>query len=581
MKYIILLLFLISQIYSQEEDYFQIDDIYEILFHKKEYKITKEVTLVILPLTLISTNTIKANIKGDSEFSLIIKDKKLEDKKEYNFTFNDYLETAIYDEENQVFFMTFGVTEPEKNNILLTVDCLTLPYESLFVNVTKEYCENVKNNIKELMEKAYIYLDYAKNPKQPDGFDNYFEKVDFIKDLNDIKTEGRTFYEFYRDIRSALGKFKDMHLNIANQVTPSGIDLEKSVAIIPFYFSIKKDENDNNKPKLYANLIPDYVATFFEDNIEQLMKVNGQPLKSINGNDPFDYIQDFIGNKYFQTKNRHATFSNNIFGNKACTISLIFYPLTKEELTDITFNFENGESLTLDYYFLLFKSDSFTEEFNNFYQETINYNKAKLIFPSFFEIKKNFFKKKNIIQKNFNEKTFKLLENKNLKDEKQDNEDKDKDGWDLIFLDDDNNAKMRCKVDDIYEVNVFVQIDFMFQNVQKAEETLVNCSELFHSNDFPIIVIQARNGGGFAIFSYYLMELLQTNIDSTEYISYKPDKILFEGNFGHSNFDKCDSANPKKDNQIITDEYEDNIKHKRTPIYNFFTKNVKKRVFSK
>ena len=78
-------MFLISQIYSQEEDYFQIDDIYEILFHKKEYKITKEVTLVILPLTLISTNTIKADIKGDSEFSLIIKDKKLEDKKEYNF----------------------------------------------------------------------------------------------------------------------------------------------------------------------------------------------------------------------------------------------------------------------------------------------------------------------------------------------------------------------------------------------------------------------------------------------------------------------------------------------------------------
>ena len=92
--------------------------------------------------------------------------------------------------------------------------------------------------------------------------------------------------------------------------------------------------------------------------------------------------------------------------------------MTKKELTGITFTFENGEPLTLDYYFLLYKSDSFTEEFNNFYQETINYNKAKLIFPSFFEIKKNFFKKKNIIQKNFNKKTFKLLENKNFKDEK-------------------------------------------------------------------------------------------------------------------------------------------------------------------
>ena len=99
-----------------------------------------------------------------------------------------------------------------------------------------------------------------------------------------------------------------MHLNIANQVTPSGIDLEKSVALIPFSFSIKKDENDNNKPKLFINVIPDLAATFFEDIIEQLMNVNDQPLKSINGNDPFDYIQYFTGNKYFQTKNRHATF---------------------------------------------------------------------------------------------------------------------------------------------------------------------------------------------------------------------------------------------------------------------------------
>ena len=52
--------------------------------------------------------------------------------------------------------MTLGVTEPEKNNILLTVDCLTLPYESLFVDVTKEYCENVKNNIRGRMEDIIL-----------------------------------------------------------------------------------------------------------------------------------------------------------------------------------------------------------------------------------------------------------------------------------------------------------------------------------------------------------------------------------------------------------------------------------------
>ena len=49
--------------------------------------------------------------------------------------------------------------------------------------------------------------------------------------------------------------------------------------------------------------------------------------------------------------------------------SLSSTPLTKEELTDINFKFENGESLTLNYNFTIFKNDSYTKEFNNFYQE--------------------------------------------------------------------------------------------------------------------------------------------------------------------------------------------------------------------
>ena len=70
------------------------------------------------------------------------------------------------------------------------------------------------------------------------------------------------------------------------------------------------------------------------------------------------------------------------------------------------------------------------------------------------------------------------------------------------------------------------------------------------------------------------MEGLQVHIDSTEYISYKPDEIVVK--VGHSYIDTCNIAEPLKYNKIITDEYGDNIMHERTEINNFFTKDVKK-----
>lgn len=577
MKYIILLLFIISKICSQEDpDYSIIEDIYKILIEKKEYKINKEITLLSIPFLIISSNNIKAKLTGESEFDFMINNKTFENKTEYSFTFNDFIQTSIINEEEGVVIITLNISEPENKNIILSIDCLTLPYDSLFYKVEKEYCEDVKKNIKELIERAYIYLDYAKNPKQPEGFPNYFEKVDFIKDLNDIKTEDTTFYEFYRDIRGALGKFKDMHLNIASQVTQNGIDLEKSVAVIPFSFSIRK--NENNETKLYIDPIIELVKIFFQDYIPQIEKVINTPLKSINEGDPFDYIQNFIGNKFFQTKNRHATFSNNINGNLPGAIPLIYYPLTKEELTDIKFIFENDEELTLSFYFILFKDDSFTEEFNNFFKETMDYNKAKLVFPNIFEIEKKFLKKKNIIQKNYNQKKLKILENINLKDGDEKDEEKVV-LWNFTFIDNDNVPKFKCHVNDEEKVNVFVQIDFMFNDIDNALDAIINCSTLFHSNDYPIIAIQARNPGGLAAFGFILMEALQAHIDSTEYISYKPDEIIYKDFFSHSYIDTCEIADPIKDNQTITDEYGDNIIHERTPIYNYFNKPLKE-IFS-
>ena len=59
------------------------------------------------------------------------------------------------------------------------------------------------------------------------------------------------------------------------------------------------------------------------------------------------------------------------------------------------------ESLTLSYNFTIFKNDSYTKEFNNFYQEEIQKCKTKM---SFSEIERKYLIHKGIITKDFNKK---------------------------------------------------------------------------------------------------------------------------------------------------------------------------------
>ena len=575
MKYILLLLFLISKIVSEDKpDVLEIDDLYEILLNDKEYQIQNEIVIISIPNTLLKLN-IRATFKGDSEFEFSINNTIFEKITEKTIILNDYLKDPSDDDEEELF-LVIKFKEPENHNVTLFVECLTVPYESLFANVTKEYCEKVKENIKQLMEKAYIYLDYAKNPKQPKGFPNYFEKVDFIKDLNDIQTENRTYYEFYRDIKEALGKFRDLHLNIISQVSPNGIDLSKSFAVLPFTFYIKKDDNDEKK--LYILPDEEYTKLFYPELSEKLEEIQDYPLSSINESNPFDYIQNFIGNRYEQTKNRHATFSFNMNFNNIGMFSLSSIPLTQEEMSNINFKFENGESLTLSYHFTIFKNDSYTKEFNNFYEEQIK--KTKIIFPSFSEIEKKYLIHKGVIPKDFDKKKINLLKNKNMKDEEEDKEDKkDEDEkkieWDIEFIDGDGDLKFKCKEDNENEVNVLYQNSFYFENVTEALISITTCCEIFQKNEFPIIVIESKNGGGYGMIGLLLIEFLNTAIDTTEYLSYKPDKIVFEEGFGHTNPDTCETANPIKDQRTETDDYGDGITHIRTPIYNFYDKYTK------
>ena len=61
----------------------------------------------------------------------------------------------------------------------------------------KSYCENVIKYLNEIFD-LYIFTDIAKNPPNIEGIPNYHHrKIDVQKELSEVKTEGRFFYEFY------------------------------------------------------------------------------------------------------------------------------------------------------------------------------------------------------------------------------------------------------------------------------------------------------------------------------------------------------------------------------------------------
>ena len=61
-------------------------------------------------------------------------------------------------------------------------------YEQLITEkVSEDYCRNVITNLTSLIEQGYVYLDLLKEPKQPERYMNYTNKVDLIYEFNKIK----------------------------------------------------------------------------------------------------------------------------------------------------------------------------------------------------------------------------------------------------------------------------------------------------------------------------------------------------------------------------------------------------------
>ena len=140
----------------------------------------------------------------------------------------------------------------------------------------------------------------------------------------------------------------------------------------------------------------------------------------------------------------------------------------------------------------------------------------------------------------------------------------------------------KCRVDEINQVNVFVQNTFSFNENQNITELIYNCSKLFHSNKYKIIGIESRNEGGDGKISVYLQQLLQPKISTNKILFSMRKNKFIKKNFGnikknYLDFSTC--KNPESYDGIFPkkpDNHGNDITHNRTIIFDAINLNMKK-----
>ncbi|EDS88651.1 hypothetical protein EHI_139190, partial [Entamoeba histolytica HM-1:IMSS] len=201
------------------------------------------------------------------------------------------------------------------------------------------------------------------------------------------------------------------------------------------------------------------------------------PVKTINGEDPFNIIREF-GKKYSALKYPHAQFTEA--KDEFVEGDLSYLPLTKEYLnTQISITWENGESVSVNY---------------KIYRETasVSNSNEKL--------------KQGIRKPLTEEETKDIINTKKALDEN--------DRITRKFTSKDNNIHCTLSVNG---VNTLVVRSFDTEVKESYEETILNCIDLFDSNNYPIQVIFPKNGGGSGNYSQWIEKILSP-YDDVNYI---------------------------------------------------------------
>ena len=228
-----------------------------------------------------------------------------------NFFYNNIKPCLNASKQGDTYTYTFELLVPFKDIILTKNEFLffTLkiekePVQSIDVDygetspispllneqLEKYFCENVIKNLIEMFD-LYIYTDISKNPPNIEGIANYHHrKIDVQKELSEVKTEGRFFYEFYQEIMTIINTLRDYHLKFYAAYSQNGIPIIQYEIALPFDLYIKQDENKEFKLYIKLNNIIKYYSQDFASLLKSCENI---PIKTINDLEPFDFGQNF------------------------------------------------------------------------------------------------------------------------------------------------------------------------------------------------------------------------------------------------------------------------------------------------
>ena len=386
------------------------------------------------------------------------------------------------------------------------------------VEIEESKCKKVIDTLKYMVKEVFVYNDIIKNPPNKD----YYGSVNLTEELNKIETRERKYYDFYRDIKRIAAKLKDMHFIFsATKCLENKVCIDKLSMCLPISLVVKGNSSEN--AKVYIQKNEDCLEYYDNTTIDFINNNLNNSLKTINGSNVFDFIQNF-GAQFANVKNAHGRFS--YFLENIPKFQVTMFPFTKKELSNIIFVFNDNKNITLDYHLL----------YND-----INLQASKQ--------SKELYNKDISEQKNSNSISNKLKNESKIE-------------WKYSTK---IPSGFQCLIDDKNKVNVFKQESF--QLMDDLEEVVNNCTEEFYNNNYSIVGIESRNMGGNVIASIIVRQLLQVkilqrvheSIKYTDFIKNNLDKLGVE----LYDIKTCEKL---KDFEEIIDHYEGGIEHHRTQI---------------
>lgn len=421
--------------------------------------------------------------------------------------------------------------------------------------VSEEYCNHVITNMTAILDQGYVYLDFLKAPKQPDGYEDYIPKVDLISELNTIERKGRTFYDFYRDIENILERTRDGHFSMYARVTPGNFPLNQSYFCIPYTYSLSEESNEQGEvTSAFLSIEPSTNCRegYSEDLLAKIDELKGKKILEINNLDPYEYL-DQMSKKGRVIHSPQARFV--LIRRMISQLSVQYYPLKKEELT-VSIKFDGVTDLfNIDYQFV--KKDNLDSDFQKFYdEEQKRYLKHRMPFPTFDEVELKYKKQKGL-----------------FKDNLKDNEVT----WDLKS----SGGNLKCKVDETNKLNVFYQNSFSPEDFLDYEQVMYDCFSKFYSNDYKIVIIEDQNGGGYSELCIPFTQYVRPNILKPNVGSMRSSDLIktnFFINDENLNPETCFPYTEKDDILNGTrDQYSEDVFHQRTKnveIFNIYEKKI-------